>query len=478
MSELPFVGYPGSVWGKCLAAVRYLNERIGEAATLSETTSIAGACLDTILAGIDSINAYRIATAWRQESVNLEAIQALPITFDPTTLTFLNNRAAAMTDAADALEALVPAVTTFIPVANALPEEASAIPDPGLLEFFETFELETAPVGLTYDTIAAQGQAVVEAFTTISEAISSYQGQRLTLIYDTATRMARVSAPPVQMLGDYTSGPLDSGIDPDLYWNQLITLPTFLHDANLMSSAPYSLLAQQSCVIRYALFALAQQIALFLLILRNPTATQVNLATINNGDTLMDVAARSMGDFEQWQNVANLNGLQPPWTAEASSDGVAGWGDKVLLPTPGSSVSPSGVKPSYAINFLGVDLYLGQINQPMLSWNGDFQVIAGLNNLAISLGRRLQTTLGTLLYHGDYGSKIPPEVGAVQTQDTIGHITAFGRAALRSDPRVGRVLRAESVLLPNFAIAFTGVVQPSGTGGPPVAVNEVLSPSA
>lgn len=476
MSELPFVGYTGTVWGKCLASLNYLAAKLATTTNLQDTATLASACLTTLLNGLDAINAYRISAALAQEYTNLQSIQALPITIDATSLLVLNNRTSAMGAAASALAARVPAIGSFLSVASVLPSGAPAIPATDLLGFFKAFSYETPPAGLTVATLAAQGQAIVTAFNTIATQISVLQGRRLTLAYDTATRMALVAQAPVNMLTNFTSGPLASSINTTLFWNQLITQPAFLTDANLLTSAPYSLLSQQSCVIRYSLISMAQQIALFLLILRNPNASQVNLATVNNGDSLMDIAARSMGDFEEWTNIATLNSLSPPWISSTAASGVAAWGSQILIPTPGSAVSPSGSRPSYTNNFLGIDLYLGPINQPMLPWNGDFQVVAGYSNLSVALGRRLQTTLGTLIYHGEYGSKIPPEVGSIQTQDTTGYITAFGEAALMSDPRVKSILQAATVLQPNFAVAFTGSVQPGGAGGSPVAFNEVISP--
>lgn len=222
------------------------------------------------------------------------------------------------------------------------------------------------------------------------------------------------------------------------------------------------------------MLTIAQQLALFLLVLRQPTASNINLARVQQNDNLMDVAARALGDFEQWQNIAATNNLRPPYTAAAKDAGVAPYGSDLVMPTTGAQVSPVGQPPSYLTNFLGVDLYLGPINQIMLPWRGDFQSIAGYSNLAQALGRRLQTALKSLLYHTDYGSLLPSEAGTVQSQIEAGRIAAFGKSALLADPRVASVISATAQILPNGQVSFQGVVQPRGFGAQSVAVNEVI----
>ena len=78
------------------------------------------------------------------------------------------------------------------------------------------------------------------------------------------------------------------------------------------------------------------------------------------------------------------------------------------------------------------------------------------------------------LEHLDYGSRIPPEIGMVQDNSTAGHIAAYGKAALASDPRVQSVISAIAQLMVNQSIQFSGTVQPIGTGSVPTSVNQVI----
>jgi hypothetical protein len=52
---------------------------------------------------------------------------------------------------------------------------------------------------------------------------------------------------------------------------------------------------------------------------------------IGQGDTLVNLASRFLGDARLWQDIAVLNGLQPPFVNEQASSGLDG-GDEVALP--------------------------------------------------------------------------------------------------------------------------------------------------
>jgi len=86
-------------------------------------------------------------------------------------------------------------------------------------------------------------------------------------------------------------------------------------------------------------------------------------------------------------------------------------------------------------------------------WNGDIPLISGPTNLSSALARRIMTTLGTLIYHSSYGSRIPPEVGEIQDVSTANLITAFGESALLNDVRVQSVLSAETTINANVRLA-------------------------
>lgn len=499
-----FIGYSGLIWQAVYSGLVYYQAQLGLTTDAEQAVSLSEAMFQSLLNGVTAINANTLVQTWQSEAVGLQEIQALPLDIDEYDATILNNRTTAYITAAEALLPLLPQGPFPTPPAS-LGIGQPIVPDLGLLDFYETFEFESPPAGTNPSNLVANAFSVGTAFNDIATQISIYQGANITSLYDVATRQALVSNVAAQILASFTSGPLGpstgfsqspeflatesnillvtetgiflvAGTDGTLAeWNEIVTLPAMTMDASLIGTAPFSYAAQQNGVIRNVMLTVAAQIALFLLILRNPSLTQINLSTVRVGDSLQNIANRSLGDFEQWTSIAAVNGLQPPWIGPVAASGVAGWGQNLLMPSPGTAPSAAGVIPSYQNNFLGIDLYIGPINGAMPPWTGDFQTIAGYSNLSWALGRRLQTTLGMLIYHPDFGSRVPPEVGNIQVQTTAMDITTYATSALLTDPRVAAVLGASSSLLPNGLIQFNGNVQPAGFGTG-VLVNEVIGP--
>jgi len=475
-SGYTFGGYTGQVWQATYAALGYYLGQITSPAALASpatTVSISKTMLSTLLNAVDAINAYSIGRAWQAEASNLLAVSVLPLSgVDPLSATYFNARLAAYQTAAPALTAIAPQPP--FPTGSALSSGVPAIPYSGLLEFYEAFAYETPPLGLTSATFAADAAACANAFDVVFNAIAVSQGSMPTQLRDVAFRQYLCAQEAAYFINSFGSGPVAFDVGFTNAWNQIVTLTAMVADAAVLNGNPSNQANQQSVAMRYALLTIANQIATLLLVLGTPPTAQIQQTVLLNGETLMDVAARALGNFELWTQIATLNGLQPPYTAAQESPGVAAWGSTLILPSPGVSSSAAGIPPSYNDNFLGTDLYVGPINGSMPAWTGDFQTITGISNLAWALGRRLQTPLGSLIYHGAYGSRIPAEIGAISDASSAAQINAFGKSALLSDPRVRSVPSAIANLLSGTSIQFTANVQPIGNGQQNASVNEVI----
>jgi hypothetical protein len=480
-----YTGYSGVLWSTVYDTLAFYNQQLAAftgaasgtvAPSYSQLASLSEAMFETLQNGAEAINTRALADAWAYEVNGLQQIQALPLSLDPTTITYVDNRVTAYENAAAAVSGLVPLAPYSS--ASAIASGNPTIPSAGLLNFFSTFSYETVPSGLTAATLINYAFAEATAFQTLASAIQTYQGNNLTQLYDVANREYLCALSAANLLQALTSGGFATDLATVNTWNQVVTLPAMLMCADVLNSAPYTAAIQQRAVLRYAMLQRATNVATFLLSLKQPQATQVNLTTLRNGETLVDVAARALGDYTQWEAIAILNNLSPPYVGAVAAPGIATWGTQLVLPTPGVSGSATGSAPNYETNFLGVDLYVGPINGSMPAWTGDFQTIAGYNNLAWALGRRIQTSLGSLIFHPTYGSRIPPEVGAVQTTQTAGHITAFGKSALLSDPRTASVVSANTTVGANGLVSFAASVQPNGFESNIVSLNEVLGPTA
>lgn len=469
-----FYGYPGRVWGVVFASLNYFVSTLELASSPFTVLPLAESVLETALNGLAAINANRIAGVWQNELSSLVKISTLPFALSPVDAVYFNNRVAAMRAAAPALAALVPTPNMTAVVAS-LQQGLPAIPDVGVLEFYAGFGFETVPAGLTLANLPATASASAMAFADLAAAVALIEGAKKDYLYDIANRFSIEMSAYAEFLADFYSF---ASPTPAVLWNQMFVLPTLLMHADLLSGAPASLAAQQDQLLRYLIINVIQFVERFILTVQRPVAQKVEQATVMVGDDLMDIAARSLGDFERWSDIANINNLLPPYLGNTAAPGIATWGNRLLLPVSGAQ-PPPGVTPNYLFNFLGVDVYVGPINGNMPPWTGDFQLIAGYENLRWALGRRMQTTLGKLIYHTDYGCRIPPEVGNVQTADTANYIAAFGKSCLLSDPRVNSVPYAVATPGPNFSIQFQGSVVPKGFGanGNPLVINEVINSS-
>lgn len=486
MSKQPiYSGYPGILWQAVFAALsEYYNlllqfqNQSGKSTTGASISAQAifiasRAMLTTLKNASEAINIYQMSQAWAAIIQDMNNIGLLNLNVAPADIAVFTTRTASYSAALTALKNLIinPPYGSPSQIANGIP----IVPYPGLLEFLLSFNYEPSPIGLTAANLPATAAATAQSLTNIQNAIAVFQGNQFNHLYDVAALQANCAT----YVSNVISQLISSFTDPVVFtgaWNLAVAWPTMTMASDYITSAPFTAQSQQQQIIRYACLNAMISIANFILSLRNANISQATLTTLLQGESLMDVAARTLGDYTQWQAIAEINGLVPPYTGPNSAPGIAGYGTILIVPSPGTALSVIGQPPSYANNFLGTDLYLGPINGPMPPWTGDFQVITGYKNLTWALGRRLQTKLGSLMFHSDYGSRIPPEIGNIQIPQTAQHIAAYGKSAILADPRVQSVpfvSASGSVSQINFA----ATVNPGGFQTAPLQLNEVILPT-
>lgn len=470
--QLLISGYPSTIWTAILAALKYAQTNMSTTNPQS-TQGLAQALGQTLINGSGAFSANLFFTGTQVNFSALAQAAALDLTLDSATQSFFLNRVIAMQSAVAGSQALqvVPGLPSAL-----LSTGQPSIPDPKYLEFLLNFAYETPPTGLTVSNFIAQAQACATAWTTVATAMQT-QGVNFTGTSLNAVQQMGSAAQVVA--SELTNIALSPTVNLTSAWNTLVAAPTISRAASITYSDPTSAPAQNIAVARYITLTTLQKVNALLTGLRNQAIDQqVRLAKVRMNDNLLDIANRELGNFEAWRNIATLNGLIPPYIANTRSPGVAIPGDQLFLPTAnGGPVAQVGNPPSYTNNFLGVDLFLGPLNAPMLTWTGDFQVISGYQNLAFSLGRRLQTTLGTLIYHPNFGSRIPPEVGSITDQAIAGVLRAYTTSSLQSDPRVAQVVSVDVQIQEDSAFQITSTVLPNGLGQSEVSVNEVFGPS-
>lgn len=207
-----------------------------------------------------------------------------------------------------------------------------------------------------------------------------------------------------------------------------------------------------------------------------PVETGWRWSRVRHNDTLQAIARREMGDAARWPELAEINGLVPPWlTADPAVVAVAQPGRVLLFGQAIKVASATDPRDADADDdpeaALGRDIRLDASGQIAAS-GGDFATVMGLANLAGALSRRLATRRGELVYHDAYGSGVPDMVGRSNSPGHAALAARAARLAAESDPRVARV-REASATARGDRLELHLSVEPV-TGGAPLALREEL----
>lgn len=175
------------------------------------------------------------------------------------------------------------------------------------------------------------------------------------------------------------------------------------------------------------------------------------------GDTLQAVAARELGHASRWVDIANINGLRPPYltgnTAEVS-EGVRLYGQLILVP---AAVSSASAETDPALVFkTDVDLTGGLL---AIDERGDLATVTGRKNLHQALKNRIDTPLNALLFHRDYGNGAHALKGSVNGPIAQLLAAKYVEGCLLTETRIETVLsvKADSI---GDAIPVLATVQP------------------
>lgn len=154
---------------------------------------------------------------------------------------------------------------------------------------------------------------------------------------------------------------------------------------------------------------------------------------VHHGESLQALALRELGDASRWVDIANLNGLRPPYLTaypEAAGNGVALYGSLLLVP----AAAPEASTATEPVKVFGTDVALR--NGRLEAEGGDFALVAGVPNLTQALRHRLDTEPGELLFHPDYGCLVRRLIGTVAGPVAGQLAREYVRAALLADERI------------------------------------------
>jgi phage baseplate assembly protein W len=162
------------------------------------------------------------------------------------------------------------------------------------------------------------------------------------------------------------------------------------------------------------------------------------LVFVEVGDSLRRLAARHMGDANRWTELAEINGLRPPYIVESVDPAdreraTLVFGDQIAVP-----VGYADRVPQAPIEVFGVDAVLTD-RTLHVDATGDYAVVATLENLAQALTHRVNTPTGSILMHRAYGCNVFAVLG-MQARPLIAALAgAMVRQALEQEPRLASV---------------------------------------
>ena len=165
------------------------------------------------------------------------------------------------------------------------------------------------------------------------------------------------------------------------------------------------------------------------------------LVSIQRGDTLQRIAAREMGNATAWTQLAWLNDLVPPFI----TDDEALAGERVLLSgglirIPALAGESAQTAATEAQTLL-VDCALVHGQIAIDEATGDLRLVSGRDNLKQAIDLRLRTDMGELIFHPEYGCKLPRRRGRKNNAPTLMLARKDAQEALLNENRLRRLDR-------------------------------------
>lgn len=187
-------------------------------------------------------------------------------------------------------------------------------------------------------------------------------------------------------------------------------------------------------------------------------APGVRLAETRHGDTLQRIALRELGDAGRWVELAELNGLRPPYITDAAlvRAGVLAYGASIKIPAPASIISASAEPRTV----YGADLRLAR--GALGAQFGDLEILEGVPNFVQALQHRIVVGKRELGFHPEYGCHVRTLIGASNGPVSARLAAFYVRSALLEDERVDAVPSCVAEVLGDQIRVTATVVPVSG----------------
>lgn len=154
------------------------------------------------------------------------------------------------------------------------------------------------------------------------------------------------------------------------------------------------------------------------------------------GDTLQRVSARELGNAGLWYELAEINGLRPPYLTDDEaqvSATVKLTGSKLIVP----ASFPRATVETDPSDVLGRDiwLYRGELQVR----DGDLAIVDGADNYVQALAHLVVTEPGDLLFHPGYGAGLRRFIGKSNSRAKALLASGLVKRAILNDDRTVEV---------------------------------------
>jgi len=444
----------------------YVNQCVNVFNTIASTAASSPSSPVLITGTQQSLSDLHTITSvslYSQALTNLlyiyNSVQDLPLSLSSTDVLYINNRVTSLNTLISDLNALLPNISNLNYNNLLSGENIINASDPISAVWNATFT--DAPANLTLDNFYTEVTNELTAWQNLKSAMETQTAVWSGAQYDVVNYMIKVIELSINQSQNLT---FDSSADPIFCWNSFIFLPNMFSLASIYINNPISFFMQDAVCFRYTVLSTIQKLNQLILQIEAVSVNNtLQTATFMTNDSLMTFASRNTGDFENWDAIVTENNLLPPFTAISPTVNTAYPGESLFLP--GNGLVTNSPQPyNYDLDYLGTDIYYGPLNQEMLPWTSDFNIISGIANYEFSLSRALTTSINSLMYENGFGSKIPLLIGNTDSQTTPNDVIAYAESTIMADPRTNSVQNANAIFDPTTQlIQYQSVVIPNGS---------------
>ena len=292
-------GYVASIWTAVSESTAYAQAALPGLTSAAAAQALATTTAQTMRNARDNVDAFVLGQALTSLYNNLAPALTLSLGLNATDLAYVTAKVAAVQTAALAVTALP--LAPVVSPATALTQGRVAVPDCKFLEYLAAVpRLEAAP-STVVDNPSFQAAVVEEvtAWTNVAVALATGGfGVNGATVDAVNTMLAAATAIQALVAGVVVT--IQAPVTAAKVWNGVAVIPTVFAAAAAWNLDPTSPSVQQTEALSFLIAKTQDQFNYLAINSRSLPPAAVKLTTVAQGDTLMSIAARELGNYERW----------------------------------------------------------------------------------------------------------------------------------------------------------------------------------